>query len=69
MNFSSPVVNFEEKRNLTRDEWVPLALLFVAYVYSQYAMNNAVKKCVASGGVSSVESYVLGAIWKVRCFK
>jgi hypothetical protein len=68
MTFTSPAVRFEEKRNITRDEWIPLALLFIAYCYSQYSLNRTVNKCEDQGGVAEVNNYVFGLIWKVKCF-
>lgn len=69
MSFTSPAVTFENnKRNLVRDEWLPWVLLFVAYCYSQYAMNQAVKKCEKKGGLAEVQSWVFGAVWKVKCY-
>jgi hypothetical protein len=69
MSFVSPTVNFEEKKNLTRDEWLPLVLLFLVYCYSQYSLHQTINKCEKKKGVAEVTSIVFGAVWKVKCVK
>jgi hypothetical protein len=71
MTYASPDIQLESRVQMERDEWWWLGaiLLFVAWAYSQYQLNNAINKCHSRGGVAKVSSYVFGTVWKVECFK
>ncbi len=71
MMYESPEIQLQRKKEVTSDEWwwVGLILLFVIWAYSQYQLQRAIDSCRSSGGLSRVDSYVFGTVWKVECYQ
>lgn len=69
MEFASPSLTLV-KRNLTRDEWwyIPV-IFFILRVYNTHQLNAAVEKCENRGGVAKVSEAMFGSTWSVKCIK
>jgi hypothetical protein len=69
LKFKAPNLSLQ-KRDLTRDEWwyIPI-VFFILRVYSTSQMNSVIDKCESRGGTAIVTEAMFGSSWSVKCVK